>query len=268
VVRSNGDLWAMMPNDLVPAGQEIISGPDGHALLELSDTSRVEVFPNSRLVFRAKVVDWKDLMNLILGKVRVHIEKIGGLPNPYRMTSPTALIAVRGTTFDVTVGADDSTTVEVEEGAVDVTHRLNDGKTVRLLPGQMITVYANEPLAQSKVGPRLRDAVKIGVEVAERTIDVMRQMGGTRGVGTTPTTGGNTTASNTPPATVGGTTQAGSGTSNPPSNGRGNGSGNNGDSTSPGTGTGTGTGSGSGSSGGGGGSSSGSGASPSSRPRP
>ncbi len=232
VVR-NESLWILQPNDIVKPGQEIVAEADGHAILELADTSRVEVFPNSRLTFRANHGDWRDLLDLVLGKVRIHIEKIGGKPNPYRMNSPTALIAVRGTTFEVEVDASSTTTVAVEEGLVSVRHLLRPGKEVEVKPGESLTVYANEPLAQSQID-KLRIATRIIANVTERAVEIMQQVGANRVPGTTgASTPASTTGSTTPTATVG-TTTSGSGTGTPPSNGRGSGSGNNGD-TSPGT---------------------------------
>ena len=57
--------------------------------------------------------------------VRVQIQKWGTHPNPNRIHTPSAVISVRGTTFDVTVsGEDESTLIAVEEGQVDVRHAL------------------------------------------------------------------------------------------------------------------------------------------------
>jgi hypothetical protein len=235
-VRSGGDLWAVSEGDVIQPGKEIVAEADGHALLELSDHSRVEVFPNSRLTFHAGGGTWKDLLEITLGKVRIHIEKIGGLPNLYKMFSPTAIIAVRGTTFDVEVDASSTTIVEVEEGQVSVVHKLRSGKEVFLNPVESLTIYANEPIAQSQVD-KVRTATKIIVNVAERVVEIMRQVAGAKlPVPGTPAggTASTTTTTSTPTATVGTGTSAGSGTSTPPSNGRGNGSGNNGD-TNPGT---------------------------------
>jgi hypothetical protein len=232
-VLRNGDLWALMPNGIVNQGQEIVSGPDGHAILELSDASHVEVFPNSRLLFRGNRTSLRDLLDVILGKVRIHIEHFGSQPNPYKITSPTAFIAVRGTTFEVTVDASDTTTVAVIEGKVDVTHRLKPGKAISLTDGQSITVFANEPLAESHVD-RVRTFTKIVDDVGTRVMVIIRQTGGVKT--TTPGSVPASTGTGTPTATPGGSTSAGSGTTTPPTNGRA-GSG-------PGSGTGTGTGTG------------------------
>src|SRR4029077_2017573 len=109
-------------------------GPDGHALFQVSDGSSFEVYPNSQVVFRKNAPTWKDLIDLLVGRVRVHIEHLGNIPNPTRMMTPTAVISVRGTTFDVTVDDDDETTlVEVEEGQVAVQHALLPRGDARLL---------------------------------------------------------------------------------------------------------------------------------------
>ena len=36
-------------------------------MLQVSDGSTIEVYPNSQLVFRKNTGDWKDLLDLIIG---------------------------------------------------------------------------------------------------------------------------------------------------------------------------------------------------------
>ena len=93
-------------------------------IFQVSDGSTFEVYPNSRVVFRANPSNLKDLLDLLLGRVKVHIQKLGGQPNNNRVTTPTAVISVRGTVFDVTVEDQESTLVAVEEGLVEVRHAL------------------------------------------------------------------------------------------------------------------------------------------------
>ncbi len=143
--------WAIAVGDSIQVRQLIVTGEDGHALFQVSDGSTFEVYPNSQVVFRKNPPTWKDLIDLLVGRVRVHIEHLGTQPNPTRMLTPTAVISVRGTTFDVSVDNDDETTlVEVEEGIVEVRHALlpsNDGRI--LTTGESLKVYKNEPIAQS-----------------------------------------------------------------------------------------------------------------------
>ena len=141
--------WALSVGDSVQARDLLITGPDGHALLQVSDGSTFEVFPNARVVFRKNPPNWKDLLDVLVGRVRVHIEHFGSVPNPNRVLTPTAVISVRGTTFDITVNNDDETTlVEVEDGQVEVQHALLPRGNSKLLnPGESLRVYRNEPIA-------------------------------------------------------------------------------------------------------------------------
>lgn len=141
--------WALSVGDSVQIRDLILTGPDGHALLQVSDGSTFEVFPNSRVVFRKNPPNWKDLLDVLVGRVRVHIEHFGNVPNPNRVLTPTAVISVRGTTFDITVDDDDENTlVEVEDGQVEVQHALLPrGNSKLLSPGESLRVYRNEPIA-------------------------------------------------------------------------------------------------------------------------
>jgi hypothetical protein len=138
---------ALTEGSLVQVQQMIVTGADGHATFQVSDGSTFEVFPNSHLVFRKNAWNVKDMIDLLVGRIRVHIEHMGNTPNFNRVLTPTAVISVRGTTFDITVGEDDeTTTVEVEDGLVEVRHALLPSVSKMLGPGESIKVYKNEPL--------------------------------------------------------------------------------------------------------------------------
>jgi hypothetical protein len=159
--------WALSPGDSIQVTQRVVTGPDGHALLQVSDGSTIEVYPNSTFVFRQNPGNWRDLIDVFLGKVRVHIEHLGTTPNPNRVLTPVAVISVRGTTFDVTVNDDDeSTIVEVEDGTVEVRHALLSGNTAVLNAGEVFRIYRNEPIAQRMdKGNAARQALRIVVNV-------------------------------------------------------------------------------------------------------
>ncbi len=139
-------------NTIAPCGivrqqQVIKTGPDGYAKFQVSDGSTFEVFPNSEVTFR-KTYGLGDLLNVWMGKVKVYIQHLNGLPNPNNVTTPTALISVRGTIFDVDVqDADGTTFVTLDEGIVDVRHLQVASRVVRLNPGESIQVLPNTPLA-------------------------------------------------------------------------------------------------------------------------
>jgi len=144
--------WALNSGDQIRLGQVIISGPDGFAVFEIADGSTFEVYANSRVVFRKTPGNLKDLLDVLIGRVRVHIQKWGGQPNNNRVFTPTAVISVRGTVFDVEVeDEDDTTLVVVEEGLVEVQHAKHPGTPKLLGAGEWLRVYKNQPLAVSRL---------------------------------------------------------------------------------------------------------------------
>jgi hypothetical protein len=144
--------WALHPGQPVRPGQEVRTGADGYILFAVADGSTFEVFPNSHVVFRDNPGNFRDLLNLMLGRVKVYIQKLNGQPNHNRVTTPTALITVRGTVFDVQVEDGESTLVAVEEGQVEVAHRLlPSSKRVYLNPGDTLRVFKNEPIAKNRI---------------------------------------------------------------------------------------------------------------------
>ena len=185
VLRDNSP-WALNLGNSVQPRQIIITGADGYALLRVSDGSTFEVFPNSRVVFRDNPGNWKDLLEVFLGRVKIQIEKIGGQPNYNKVRTPTAVISVRGTVFDVTVEDEDATTmVTVDEGQVAVQHALLPRGDPKILnPGEWIRVYKNQPLSAKVVdrGGVLRGAMRAAAdavyEVIYRTSRVPTSTGG------------------------------------------------------------------------------------------
>jgi len=161
----DGFPWALKVGDSLSPRQEVSSGPDGHAIFALPDGSTFELFANSRATFRASTGGVTDLLDLWIGRVKVHIQKLGGRPNPNRVTTPTAVISVRGTIFDVTVEEEDVTLVLVEEGQVAVQHALLPVGDPRLLnAGDYLRVYKNDPLVKNRfdkgaVGQRVFNAL-------------------------------------------------------------------------------------------------------------
>src|SRR6202022_3728351 len=107
--------------DVLTPGEEIDTLAGGRATIELTDGSLVVVRPGSRIVLKdfRTAHSLRELFDILLGHVRVKINHFGGRPNPYRVNSPTASIAVRGTEFSVAVSASGDTKVVVYEGLVE-----------------------------------------------------------------------------------------------------------------------------------------------------
>ena len=137
---------AVFVGSQVSAGQLIVTGADGYALFQVTDGSTFEVFPDSQVTFHS-TMSVGDLLNVVIGRIKVYIQHLPGIPNPNNVSTPTALISVRGTVFSVEVqDAEGTTTVAVDEGIVDVRNLRMGGQIVRLIPGQATTVDPHTPL--------------------------------------------------------------------------------------------------------------------------
>jgi hypothetical protein len=157
------------PCGIVSQQHTIKTGPDGYAKFQVSDGSTFEVFQNSEVNFR-KTFGIGDLLNVWMGKVKVYIQHLPGIPNPNNVTTPTALISVRGTVFDVDVQQDGTTFVTLDEGFVDVRHLQVASRIIHLNPGESIQVLPNIPLASLP-----RDRGMILRQVLRSLEDAVRQ---------------------------------------------------------------------------------------------
>lgn len=194
----DGQEWALFPGNSVQLGQTIITGEDGFATLEVYDGSSFLVYPDSRVVFRKNPGSLRDLIDVFLGRVKIHINRLGGEPNPTRVYTPTAVISVRGTTFDVSFDAEEITTVSVYEGSVGVRHQLlpSGGETV-LEEGESLQVYPLAPLAKNGVDGA--GVAKVAEEVVRVAASLWQRLGGRPGSGGGTASPGGSTGGGSPP---------------------------------------------------------------------
>jgi hypothetical protein len=200
----------------------IFTGPDGSARFQVSDGSTFDVYPNSRVIFRKNVPNWRDLLDVLVGRVKVRIQHWGTEPNHNRVLTPTAVISVRGTTFDISVDDDDETTlVEVEEGVVEVQHALLPrGNPKVLTTGESLRVFRNEPLALNRFdkGTIFKQAMRIGMDAISTWESRIPHGGGAGGSGSG-SGSGDTHKTPPPPTTGSGSTGAPGGGLGPPGGG-------------------------------------------------
>lgn len=151
VLRDNS-IWVLFPNDLVQPGETIVTGEDGFAEFQVADGSSFQVYPDSRVVFRKNPTTLGDLLDVFLGRVKVYIQHLGGRPNRHRVFTPTAVISVRGTIFEVSFDEAETTLIAVDEGIVGVSHRLlPNSEETAVEAGQSLIVYPDAPLAKAGV---------------------------------------------------------------------------------------------------------------------
>ena len=150
VLDSGGYLRPLSVGDRLRLHETVVTGPDSFARFQLSDGSTFDVYANSKVVFR-ETPGITDLLDLFLGRVKVFIEHSKG-PNPKDVKTPTAVISVRGTVFDVEVrDAEGTTFVSLDDGLIDVRNLTAPGPSVLLKPGDSILIEPYRPLIPQQI---------------------------------------------------------------------------------------------------------------------
>ena len=167
VLDSAGYLRPLSVGDRLRLHETIVTGPDSFARFQLSDGSTFDVYSNSKVVFR-ETPGITDLLDLFIGRVKVFIEHSKG-PNPKDVKTPTAVISVRGTVFDVEVQDEEGTTfVTLDDGLVDVRNLTAPGPSVLLKPGESILVEPNRPLIPQQINQHA--AMRLVLGAAEQAM--------------------------------------------------------------------------------------------------
>lgn len=130
-------------HDELKTGDRIVTGWLGRVVLGLTDGSQAVIGGPATVEIKDLGSSPRELFNVLRGKTRIYIEKLGGRPNPYRVNTPTAVIAVRGTLFDVLVKTNE-TEVFVHEGEVAVSSLHAPDQVVVLSAGQMTRVRMDQ----------------------------------------------------------------------------------------------------------------------------
>lgn len=118
----------------LPPGTILDTG-SGRMLLRLSDGSEVIVRAHTRLQVQQPSLTDPTYFQLLLGRIRALINKRTGGAVPFELGTPSAVIAVRGTQFDVEVNPRNVTEVDVVDGLVEVYGRNAAWGSVLLEPG-------------------------------------------------------------------------------------------------------------------------------------
>ncbi len=141
---SSGSSFGLSPGFLLNPGDRVDTRSGGRVVIDLSDGSMVVVEPQSVVVLKdfRQAESLRELFEILLGKVRVSINHFGNRPNPYRMNSPTASIAVRGTEFSIEVSPAGDTRVIVYQGSVEVTSLTDPNQSVLVEEGRGVLVQA------------------------------------------------------------------------------------------------------------------------------
>lgn len=117
-----------------------IETSNGSILLSLQDGSQVLVKSHSRIVLTSPEVGIGSYLELLVGKLVAKVQKRLGETHPFRLGTPSAVITVRGTRFEVEVTKKRRTYVRVFEGRVEVQALMTGGRSVFVPPGSSTEV--------------------------------------------------------------------------------------------------------------------------------
>ena len=138
--------FALTRGYVLNPGDRVDTRGGGRLVIDLSDGSLVVVQPESVLIIKdyRQAESLRELFQIAVGQVRVKINHFAGRPNPYRMNSPTASIAVRGTELGINVDDGGSTEVDVYEGLVEVSSLADPARRVLIEAGRGVLVIAGQ----------------------------------------------------------------------------------------------------------------------------
>jgi hypothetical protein len=153
-VGGNPGSAMLKAGDLLQLG-DIIDTGRGTVVIAMGDGSQVTIYPNSRVRLKdfSSAGSWRDLLDVVVGRIRARI-KHGKRPNPYRVYSPIASIAVRGTDFLVIVESNGETRVFVFEGLVEVSSLINPQQSVLVKPGRNVIVRPDGDISMVMAAPK------------------------------------------------------------------------------------------------------------------
>ncbi len=160
-------------------GDEVRTGPEGHAVILFFDGSTVSLEPATTIRLDvARTAGPSTLVELsqTVGGTWHAVHKLLDAGSRYQVTTPGLSAVVRGTAFAVRVG-DREDEVTTEEGIVEVAAQQ---QSVQVAPGQRTSVRRGDPPAPPQTAPRPQRTLRLelgggtGVVVdgARRTVGV------------------------------------------------------------------------------------------------
>jgi uncharacterized membrane protein YgcG len=127
-------LAAPVRGEVLPP-ETTVNTDEGRLLLKLSDGSDVLVRPHTKLLLKQPEASGWKYFQLMLGRIRTQIQKRTGGSPAFQIGTPSAVISVRGTKFDVEVDRRGFTEVDVDEGVVELEAVTGRGTSVMITAG-------------------------------------------------------------------------------------------------------------------------------------
>jgi len=140
--------WAVSAGEGVPVRQIITAGPDGYAHFVVAGGSNFDIYANSRIAFRSNRARAGDLLDVLAGRVRVHLQPTPGIQQQRIFTPVAIVVANESATVTLAVDEDGTVRIDVIEGEVRVQHLFlpkNEPTLVRAVDA--ILVSRNQPIS-------------------------------------------------------------------------------------------------------------------------
>ena len=157
----NRSVRSLDKNDPVFASEKITAAADAHGEIKLSDNSRIIVGPGAKVSLDDFVVDAGGVKSGVINIAKGSFRFLSGRSKKakFKITTPLATIGLRGTIFDVYVGARGVTNVILFSGSLDVCTKQGFCRQVR----------ENCDIIRIRPGNNLRtlDFLRSGVRSAE-----------------------------------------------------------------------------------------------------
>jgi hypothetical protein len=152
---------------VLPADTVLDTGEGRLVLVLRTDESEIIVQPHTRLVVKEPAPGNWDALEILLGRVHAYIRKRTGGAPPFQMGTPSAVIAVRGTRFDVEVNGRGVSEVDVFDGLVEVASSTIPGSSVLVSPGFSTRVGMGTPPEPPVPTGEIRPGVEAPEEMAK-----------------------------------------------------------------------------------------------------
>ena len=141
--------WALSSGERVQVAQVITTGKHGYAHFTMTGGRYFDIFSNSRVIFRENVANTGDLVDVLSGRVRVHMQPAPGQAQE-RVFCPSAVISThQPSTVAMVVDEDNTVRIDVIEGEVRIQHTQRpSSEPVVVHAIDAILIQPNEPISR------------------------------------------------------------------------------------------------------------------------
>ena len=160
-------MYSPKRGQVLPAGTVVETGEGRLVLVLRTDESEILVQPHTRLLVSEPVPGNWNAVEILVGRVRAYIRKRTGGAPPFQMGTPSAVIAVRGTRFDVEVNRRGVSEIDVFDGLVEVASSTVSAASVLVSPGFSTRVGMGTPPENPVPTEEIRPGVEVPDEMAK-----------------------------------------------------------------------------------------------------